>query len=108
SQTGVARSHRVIFVREWRAEQRHDAVAHDLVYRALVAMHSLHHVLEDGVKDFARFLRIAVGEQLHRAFEVGEEDGDLLALAFEGALGREDLLREVCGSVRFWAGKTAR
>ena len=31
----------------------------------------------------------------HRALEVGEEHGDLLALAFEGALGGEDLLREM-------------
>ena len=42
---------------------------------------------------------IAVGEQLHRALEIGEEHGDLLALAFEGALRGEDLLGEVLGGV---------
>ena len=38
-------------------------------------------------------------EQLHRALEVGEEHGDLLALALEGALRGEDLLGEVLGGV---------
>ena len=47
-------------------------------------MHRLHHVLEDGVEELARLLGIAVGEQLHRALEVGEEHGDLLALTLEG------------------------
>ena len=71
---------------ERRAEQRHDAVAHHLVDGALVAMDGLHHPLEDGIEELARLLGIAVGEQLHRALEVGEEDGDLLALALEGGL----------------------
>jgi hypothetical protein len=59
----------------------------------------LHHPLENGIEDSARLLGIALGEQLHRAFEVGEEHGDLLALAFEGAPGGEDLLGEVARSV---------
>src|SRR5262249_33743677 len=44
---------------------------------------------------------ISVGEELHRALEVGEEHGDLLALALEGALGGEDLLGEVLWDIRF-------
>ena len=82
----VAGPHRVILVRERRAEQRHDAVAHHLVDGALVAMDGLHHPFEHRVEELARLLGIAVGEQLHRALEVGEEHRDLLALAFEGAL----------------------
>jgi hypothetical protein len=50
----------------------------------------------------------AVSEQLHRALEVGEEDGDLLALAFQGGLGGEDLLGEVLGSVRLRGGRMNR
>jgi hypothetical protein len=50
----------------------------------------------------------AVSEQLHRALQVGEEDSDLLALTFEGALGREDLLGEVLRSVRLGTGEAAR
>ena len=80
---GAAGAHRVILVGDRRAEERHDAVAHHLVHRALVAVDGLHHPLEDGVEELARLLGVAVGEQLHGALEVGEEDGDLLALALE-------------------------
>ncbi len=37
-------------------------------------------------------LRVAVGEQFLRALEAGEEDRDLLTLAFQGGLGGEDFL----------------
>ncbi len=33
-----------------------------------------------------RFLRIAVGQELHRVLQVGKEDGDLLTLALQGPL----------------------
>ena len=78
----IARPHRVILVRQWRAEQGHDAVAHHLIDRALVVVDGVHHVREDRVQDLARLLGIAVGEQLHRALEIGEQDGDLLAFPF--------------------------
>ena len=48
-----------------RAEERHDPVAHDLVHGALVAVHGLHHPLEDWIEDLARLLGIAISEQLH-------------------------------------------
>src|SRR5262245_16134898 len=97
---GIAGAHRVVLVRQRRTEQRHDAVAHDLVDGALVAVDGLHHLLEHGVEELPCLLGIAVGEQLHRTLQVGEEDGDLLALAFEGGLRGEDPLGEVPGSVR--------
>ena len=62
----------MVFECEGRAEQRHDAVAHDLVDRAVVAMDCFHHAFEHRIKDFSRFLRIAIGKQLHRAFEIGK------------------------------------
>jgi len=68
----------------------------------------LHHVLEDGVEELPRLLGIAVGEQLHRSLEVGEEDGDLLALAFESGLGGEDFLGEVLGGVGIRGGEFRR
>jgi hypothetical protein len=46
-----------------------------------------------------RVLGIAVGEQLHRALEVGEEDRDLLALAFQRGSGGQDPLGEMLGCV---------
>ena len=89
----------MVLMGERRAEQRHDPVAHHLVDGALVAVDGLHHPFEHGIEDLARFLGIAVGEQLHRALEVGEQHGDLLALALERGFGREDLLGEVLGRV---------
>ena len=73
----------MIFMGERRPEQRHDSVPHDLVDRALVAVDGLHHQLEYGIKKLACLLGIAVCEQLHRAFHVGEQHRDLLALAFD-------------------------
>ena len=64
-----------------------------LVDRALVAMDGLHHVLEHGSSIGARLLRVAFGKQLHRALEIGEEHGDLLALPFEGGPGESGCAR---------------
>jgi hypothetical protein len=89
-----------VLVGKRRAEQCHDPVAHDLVDGALVAVHGLHHVLDDGVEQLPRLLGVAVGEQLHRGLEVGKEDGDLFTLARQGGLRGEDLLGEVFGGVR--------
>ena len=104
----IARPHGVVFVGERRAEERHDPVAHHLIHRALVTMHGLHHVFQYGVEELARLLGIAVGEQLHRALEIGEEDGDLLALTLQRGLGREDFLGEVLGSVRLRCAERGR
>ena len=95
----------MIFMRKRRTEERHDAVAHDLIDGSFVAMHSFHHVLDHRIKKFPRFLRIAVGEQLHRSFHVGEQYRDLLALAFERALGGEDLFGEMFRSVGLGGSK---
>jgi hypothetical protein len=90
----------MVLVGQGGPEERHDAVTHDLIDRALVAVDRLHHAFEDGVEQLARLLRVAIGEQLHGALQVREEDGDLLALAFQGRLGGEDPLGEVLGGVR--------
>jgi hypothetical protein len=92
---GIAGADGVVLVRNRCAEERHDPVAHHLVHRALVAVDGLHHVREDRVEDLARFLGIAVGEQLHRALEIGEQDGHLLPLAFERRLRAENSLGEM-------------
>jgi hypothetical protein len=52
-------------------------------------------------------------DQLRRVLEVGEEDSDLLALAFEGRFGGEDLLSQVARGIgqrcmRTWVGISAR
>jgi hypothetical protein len=56
-------------------------------------MDGLHHPLEDGIQELPGFLGIAVGQELHGALEVGEEDRDLLALPFQRGLRGEDALR---------------
>ena len=48
-------------------------------------VHGSHHALQHRVEEPPRFLGIAVGQQLHGAFEVGKQHGDLLALASQGA-----------------------
>ena len=94
-QGGIAGPNRMILMRQRGAEQRHDAVAQDLIDRAFVAVHRRHHPLEHRVEELLRFLGVAIGEQLHRAFEVGKEHGDLFAFAFERTAGGQDLLGEV-------------
>jgi hypothetical protein len=90
----------MIFMGDGGAEQRLDPVPHHLVHRALVAVDSLHHALEHRIEELARLFGIAVGEKLHGPLEVGEQHGDLLALAFQRHLRGEDLLGEVLGGVR--------
>ena len=87
-QRGIAGADRVVFVGHRRPEQRHDAIAHDLVDGALVVMDGLHHALEHGVEELPGLLGVAVGEQFHRALQVGEEHRHLLALALEGGSWR--------------------
>jgi len=94
---GVAGAHGVIFVGHRSAEERHNAVAHHLVHGALVPVDGLHHAFEHRVEDLPRLFGVAIGEQLHRALEVGEEHRDLLALALQCGLGREDAFSEVLG-----------
>jgi hypothetical protein len=48
-------------------------------------MDGFHHAFKHRIEQLARLLGVAVGQQLHRALEVGEEDGNLLALALQGA-----------------------
>ena len=62
----------MILVSERRAEERHDTVAHHLVHGALEPMDSLHHPIEHGIEELARFLGVAISEQLRRALEIGE------------------------------------
>jgi hypothetical protein len=89
----------VVLVGERRAKEGHDPVAHHLIDGALKPVHGFHHPLEDGVEELPGLLGIAVGEELHRALQVGEEDRDLLALALEGGLRGQDLLGEVLGGI---------
>ena len=95
----------MVLVSHGRAKEGHDPVAHHLVDGALVAVDGLHHVLDHRIKELPGLLGIAVGQQLHRALQVGEQDCHLLAFALERRFGGEDLLGEVLRSVRPWGLK---
>ena len=85
AQRAVAGPHRVVFMGDRRTEQGHDAIAHDLVDRPLVAMHRLHHALQHRVQQLPGVLGVALGQEFHGASEVGKQHGHELALTFEGA-----------------------
>jgi hypothetical protein len=91
----------MIFVGDRRPEQGHNAITHDLVDGAFIAMHRRHHAFEDRVEELAGLFGITIGQQLHRALEIGEQHRDLLAFAFEGSAGGEDLL----GQMRWGVGQ---
>jgi hypothetical protein len=82
AQRRIASTHGVVFMRQRRAEERHNAIAHDLVHGAFIAMHRLDHAFDDGIKELPCLLGVAIRQQLHGAFEIGEEHRHLLALAF--------------------------
>jgi len=95
----VHRSLRVILVSDGRAEQRHDPVAEELVHGALVPMHLGQHQLEGAGHEGVDFLGIEARGDGSEAGHVHEEHRDLLALALDRALGREDPLSEVLGGI---------
>jgi hypothetical protein len=68
-------------------------------------MDGLHHPLQDRIEESPRLLWVPVGEELHRALEVGEEHGHVLAFAFESTLGGQDLLGEMLWSVSIGGGE---
>ena len=59
----------------------------------------------DGIEELPGFLGIAIGQELHRAFEVGKENRDMFALALQGCLGGEDLIGEIFGGIAIGRGK---
>ena len=82
---GRDRAHRVVLVRDRRAEERHHAVARELIHGALVAVHRLHDRLKAAVHDAVQILGIEARRERGEARDVGEQHGHELALAFERA-----------------------
>jgi hypothetical protein len=60
------------------------------------------HPLEHRVQYLARVLHIPRRDQLERAFEIGEEDRDLLSLALECGSRGQNPPGEMPGRVRLW------
>jgi len=99
---------RVVLVGDGRPEEGHDPVARELVESPLEAMDALGEDREEAVEDAVPGLGVDLLGQVHRALHVGEEDGHLLPLAFEGGPGSEDLLREVLRRVGTWVRLVCR
>jgi hypothetical protein len=82
-QRRVAGAHGVILDGDRRPKEGHDAVAHDLIHGAAVAAHRLDHRLQHRIDERARLFGVTTGQQLHRALDVGEQHGHVLAFALE-------------------------
>ena len=89
----------VVLVGDRSAEERHHAVAGELVDRALESVDGPHENREDTIEDAMPLLGVKALGEAHGIGQVGEEHADLLALSLEGALGGEDLFDEVAWGV---------
>ena len=85
AQSGVHRPAWTIFMGERCAEQRHDPVARVLVDRPLEAVHIGCNALEAAVNDLVDDLGVKLLGEGGKARHVSKQNGNLLALAFEGA-----------------------
>src|SRR5262250_2389820 len=87
------------------SEESHEAVAQELIDRALVAVNlgegQRKEAVEEGMHRFgAKTLR-----QYRRVHDVAKQHRHLLALAFQRMPRMQDLLDEVRRSVRAWGGR---
>jgi len=96
------REHRassMVLVCEWSTKQRHEAVSKELVDGAFVPMDLSEREVEETVEETVHRLATNPLGEGGGVDDVAEEHRHMLALAFEGALGREDLLGKMLGSV---------
>jgi hypothetical protein len=109
---GQQRAMRMVLVRDRRAEQREHAVAGGLHDVAVVAMDRIDHDADRWIDERASLLGIDVLDQIHRAFDIGEQRGDGFALAVESSsfslFGRESYPVFRCASRLDGAGRVAR
>ena len=108
AERGQHRAAGVILVRDGRAEQRHEAVAEELVDRAFVVVDLGEGQLEEALEQTVHRLRPQPRGQLRRIGDVAKQHGHLLALALQRALRGEDLLGEVSGRVALGRGEPRR
>ena len=92
---GVAGAVGVILVRDRRAEERHDAVAGELVDEAFEALYAFGEDREEAGHNARERFGVEALRQLHRTLHIGEEDGDLLALPLHRRLRLADFVGEV-------------
>src|SRR6185369_17312839 len=88
----------MILASDRRAKEGQDAVAHDPVHGTLVAVNRFNHAVEHRIEELLCGLRVAVRKDLHRVFDISEQDSDLFALALDGGPCAQDLVGQVLGS----------
>ena len=89
----------MVFVRDGRPEERHDPVTKELVDRALEAVHRSQDDLECAIHNHVDVFGIQLLGHGRETRHVREHYRYDLALALDGALGRENFLGEVLGGV---------
>ena len=94
-QRRIAGAQGVVLVGNGGAKQGHNAIAEHLIDGALKAVHGLHHQADGGVQELLGRFRIQALDEPGRVLDVGKEDGDLFAFAFQGGAGGEDLVGEM-------------
>ena len=99
-QGGAERALSVVLVRDGGAEERHHAVAEELVDRSLVAVDGLQDDLEGLIHDRVDVFGIQALGHRRETGDVSEEHRDLLALALDGAARAENLVGEMLRRVR--------
>jgi hypothetical protein len=83
-----------------RAEERHDAVAGELVHRALIAVHLVEDAPEALIHERVHRLRVGALGQRGVVCDISEQDRDVAAFALERRLLGQDAVDEVPGRVR--------
>src|SRR5262249_797068 len=94
-QCRVARAPGVILVGDGRSEQRHDAVAGELIDRAFESVDVRGENLEDAIKNAVPLFGAQLIGKSHGIDDVDEQDTHLLALTLERGPNGEYLLGEV-------------
>src|SRR5262249_1258203 len=79
--------------------QRHDAVAGVLIDGALVPVNAVSEDPKQSIEETMPFLGVDLLGELHRARDIGKENGNGLPLTLERALVGEDLLGKVMGRI---------
>ena len=70
-----------------RTKQGHNAITKYLIDRSFKAVHRSHHDMNRRVEELLSLFRVEVSNQLGRIFNVGKQNGDDLAFAFQGTAG---------------------
>src|SRR5439155_17416341 len=87
------------------AEERHDAIAQELVDGAFVAVHLTQDQLESSVHELMHLFGVDSFGNGGKSGDISEQDGHLLAFAFQRRPGGENFLCEVRWRVALGGGE---